>query len=88
MCVGIDVHRRECHATWLNEDGEKFSIARFPTNLGALTAWARTLPQVRALALQASTVAERLYWRSTKLEPLANASRDTALPRRKRALLG
>ena len=42
--VGIDAHKRECHATVLNEKGEKLSTARFPTNLGALTAWARALP--------------------------------------------
>lgn len=62
MYVGIDAHKRECHATVLNEQGEKLSTARFPTNLGALTAWAKTLPTGSVLALEASTVAKRLYW--------------------------
>ena len=62
MYVGIDAHKRECVATVLNERGEKLSTARFPTNLGALTAWAKTLPEGSVLALEASTVAKRLYW--------------------------
>ena len=62
MYVGIDAHKRECHATVLNEQGEKLSAARFPTNLGALTAWAKTLPPGSCIAIEASTVAKRLYW--------------------------
>ena len=46
----------------LNENGEKLSTACFPTNRGALTAWAKTLPEGSGLALEASTVAKRLYW--------------------------
>ena len=62
MYVGIDAHKRECVATVLNERGEKLSTARFPTNLGALTAWAKTLPEGSVHAHEASTVAKRLYW--------------------------
>ena len=46
----------------LNEQGEKLTTARFLTNLGALTTWARILPKGSALAIEASTVAKRLYW--------------------------
>ena len=45
MYVGIDAQKRDCHATVMNAQGEVVSTARFPTNLGALTAWARRLPQ-------------------------------------------
>ena len=61
MYVGIDAHKRECCATVLNENGEKISTTRFPTNRGALTAWAKTLLEGSVLALEASTVAKRLY---------------------------
>ncbi len=44
MYVGIDAHNASVTPLCLNEKGEKLSTARFPTNLGALTAWARTLP--------------------------------------------
>jgi transposase len=62
MWVGIDAHKRTCHATVLNDPGETVTTATFPTRLGALTAWARTLPEGSVLALEASTVAKRLYW--------------------------
>ncbi len=62
MYVGIDAHKRECHATVMNDQGEVVSTSRFPTNLGALTAWAKRLPSGSVLALEASTVAKRIYW--------------------------
>lgn len=62
MYVGIDAHKRDCHATVMNDQGEVVSTARFPTNLGALAAWARQLPKGSGLALEASTVAKRIYW--------------------------
>ena len=62
MYVGIDAQKRDCHATLMNDQGEVVSTARFPTNLGAVTAWARRLPQGAKLALEASTVAKRIYW--------------------------
>ncbi|EQD50057.1 transposase IS116/IS110/IS902 family protein, partial [mine drainage metagenome] len=46
----------------MNDQGEVVSTARFPTNLGALAAWARQLPKGSVLALEASTVAKRIYW--------------------------
>jgi transposase len=61
--VGIDAHKRDCHATVLNDQGEVVSTARFPSNLGALSAWAKALPPGCVLALEASTVAKRIYWR-------------------------
>ena len=61
MYVGIDAHKRDCHATVLNDQGEVVSTARFPSNLGALSAWAKTLPPGCVLALEASTVAKRIY---------------------------
>lgn len=67
MYVGIDAHKRECHATVLNERGEVVSRTRFPTNLGALATWAKSLPTGSVLALEASTVAKRLYWHLKKL---------------------
>jgi transposase len=60
--VGIDAHKRDCHATVLNEHGETISTSRFPSTLGALTRWATGLPSGSVLALEASTVAKRLYW--------------------------
>lgn len=60
--VGIDAHERDCHATVMNDQGEVASTARFPTNLGALTAWATRLPKGAKLALEASTVAKRIDW--------------------------
>ena len=63
MYVGIDAHKRDCHATVLNDQGEGVSTARFPSNLGALSAWAKKLPPGSVLALEASTVAKRIYWR-------------------------
>ena len=62
MYVGIDAHKRDCHATVMNDQGEVVSTARFPSNLGALTAWAHRLPNGAVLALEASTVAKRSYW--------------------------
>ncbi len=62
MYVGIDAHKRDCHATVLNDAGETVSTARFPTNLKALTRWAERLPKGTVLALEASTVAKRVYW--------------------------
>ena len=62
MYVGIDAHKRECHATVLDERGQVVSTMRFPTNLGVLTAWAKTLPEGLVFAIEASTVAKRLYW--------------------------
>ncbi len=62
MYVGIDAHKRDCHATVMNDQGEVVSTARFPTNLGALTTWAKRLPKGAVLALEASTVAKRIYW--------------------------
>ena len=63
MYVGIDAHKRDCHATVLNDQGEVVSTARFPSNMGALSAWAKKLPPGSVLALEASTVAKRIYWR-------------------------
>ena len=63
MYVGIDAHKRDCHATVLNDQGEVVSTARFPSNLGAVSAWAKKLPPGCVLALEASTVAQRIYWR-------------------------
>jgi transposase len=60
--VGIDAHKRDCHATVLNERGETLSTSRFPSTLGALTHWAKGLPPGSVLALEASTVAKRIYW--------------------------
>jgi len=60
--VGIDAHKRDCHATVLNERGETLSTSRFPSTLGALTRWAQGLPSGSMLALEASTVAKRIYW--------------------------
>ena len=62
MYVGIDAHKRDCHATVLNDAGETVSTARFPTNPKALTQWAERLPKGSVLALEASTVAKRIYW--------------------------
>lgn len=62
MYVGIDAHKRDCHATVMNDQGEVVSTARFPSNLGALTAWADRLPKGAVVALEASTVAKRIYW--------------------------
>ncbi|MGC2204358.1 MAG: IS110 family transposase, partial [Thermoplasmata archaeon] len=55
-------HKRDCHATVMNDQGEVVSTARFPSNLGALTTWAHRLPKGAVLALEASTVAKRIYW--------------------------
>jgi transposase len=60
--VGIDAHKRDCHATVLNERGDTISTSRFPSALGSLTRWARELPPGSVIALEASTVAKRLYW--------------------------
>ncbi|MCI4336166.1 MAG: IS110 family transposase [Thermoplasmata archaeon] len=62
MYVGIDAHKRDCHATVLNERGDTISTSRFPSTLEALTRWAKRLPPGSVLALEASTVAKRLYW--------------------------
>jgi transposase len=60
--VGIDAHKRDCHATVLNERGDTISTSRFPSTLEALSRWAKGLPTGSVLALEASTVAKRLYW--------------------------
>lgn len=62
MYVGIDAHKRDCHATVLNDTGETVSTARFPSTLTALTHWAERLPKGSVLALEASTVAKQIYW--------------------------
>ena len=49
------------------DQGEVVSTARFPSNLGALSAWAKTLPPGCVLALEASTVAKRIYWHVQEL---------------------
>lgn len=67
--VGIDARKRDCHATVMNAEGEFVSTARFPSSLGALTAWAKRLPQGAKLALEASTVAKRIYWHLQGLGP-------------------
>jgi len=60
--VGIDAHKRDCHATVLNDAGETVSTARFPSTTKALAQWAERLPKGSVLALEASTVAKRIYW--------------------------
>jgi transposase len=60
--VGIDAHKRDCHATVLNDAGETVSTARFPSTTKALAQWAKRLPKGSVLALEASTVAKRIYW--------------------------
>ncbi|MGI0129485.1 MAG: IS110 family transposase [Thermoplasmata archaeon] len=67
MYVGIDAHKRDCHATVLNDTGETVSTVRFPTTQKALTEWARRLPPGSVLALEASTVAKRIYWHLKEL---------------------
>ena len=62
MYAGIDAHKRDCHATVLNERGDTISTSRFPSTLEALARWAKGLPLGSVFALEASTVAKRLYW--------------------------
>lgn len=68
MYVGIDAHQRDGRATVLNDTGETVSTARFPTNPKALTQRAERLPKGSVLALEASTVAKRIYWHLKEMD--------------------
>lgn len=60
--VGIDAHKKMCHATVLSQDGTVVSEHRFPTNLKYLEAFARSLPRESVFAIEAGTATKRLFW--------------------------
>lgn len=60
MYVGIDAHKRMCHATVLSEDGTVVEEIPFPTNVKFLETWARTLPRDSKVAIESSTISKRL----------------------------
>jgi transposase len=60
MYVGIDAHKRMCHATVLSEGGTVVEETPFPTNVKFLETWARTLPRDSKVAIESSTISKRL----------------------------
>lgn len=89
MYVGIDVHKRHCHATVMNGQGAVVSSGTFPTDLGALTAWAQRLPKGAQLALEAArwprgSAGISREWGSTRRWSTLSRSVEGPEPRRRR----
>ena len=60
--VGIDAHKRMCHATVMSADGTIVNEHRFPTNVKYLEAFTRDLPRDAAFAIEAGTGTKQLFW--------------------------
>lgn len=60
--VGIDAHKRMCHATVMSADGTIVSELGFPTNVKYLEAFVLELPRDAVFAIEAGTGTKPLFW--------------------------
>jgi len=60
MYVGMDVHKRFCYATMIDEEGNKIGEKKFPTIDEALDAFAESIDDARVV-VEASTTGLRVY---------------------------
>jgi transposase len=60
--VGIDAHKKMCHATVMDADGTVVSEHKFPTNVKYLEAFVQPLDDDSSYAIEAGSSTKRLYW--------------------------
>jgi transposase len=79
--IGIDAHKRTCHATVMSQDGTIVSEKTFPTNVKYLEAFALSLPEDAMYAIEAGTVTKRLYWHLRKMGRSVKMAHPTEIRR-------
>lgn len=77
-CVGLDVHKKTCTATWLDPGGVEREQWEFATKRGELDGFLRRIPEAAVIALEASTVGKAVcsYLRARGAEVLMASPRQ------------